>query len=94
MAEAMGWWTIAGEELLAALHRVHDGDDPDVVYAELYANSKATRPTPEDHEHAFVDAESTGVSPASYRACRCGLVQVLGFRGWVDLCRLDVQGGT
>lgn len=39
----LGWWTISGEDLLAALREAHDGADPDVVYAELYANS--------DHEH-------------------------------------------
>lgn len=39
----LGWWTISGAALLDALNRVQDGDDPDVVYAELYANS--------DHEH-------------------------------------------
>lgn len=37
--DSLGWWTISGEALLAALHRAKDGDDPDVVYAELYANS-------------------------------------------------------
>ncbi len=39
----LGWWTIHGSEILAALRRAHDGDDPDVVYAEMYANS--------DHEY-------------------------------------------
>lgn len=34
-----GWWVISGDELHAALHRVADGDDPDIAYAELYANS-------------------------------------------------------
>ena len=37
------WWSISGDALLDALRRVRDGDDPDLVYAELYANS--------DHEH-------------------------------------------
>lgn len=37
--DPMGWWTISGSELLAALRRAHNGDDPDIVYAELYANS-------------------------------------------------------
>lgn len=39
----LGWWVISGEELLAALHRVHEGEDPDLAYAELYANSKVER---------------------------------------------------
>jgi len=33
------WWTINGQVLLDALHRAHDGDDPEVVYLELFANS-------------------------------------------------------
>ena len=36
---AMGWWCISGEELIAALRRVASGEDPGLVYAELYANS-------------------------------------------------------
>lgn len=32
------WWVIAEEDLIAALTRTHGGEDPDVVYAELYAN--------------------------------------------------------
>lgn len=35
-----GWWVISAEELLAALRRVSQGEDPDIAYAELYANSK------------------------------------------------------
>lgn len=34
------WWTISGAALLAALRQVDDGDSPDIVYAELYANSE------------------------------------------------------
>ena len=35
------WWVIAESELLAALRRVADGDDPDLAMAELLANSEA-----------------------------------------------------
>lgn len=35
----LGWWTIAGEVLLLMLRRVAAGEDPDLIYAELYANS-------------------------------------------------------
>jgi hypothetical protein len=42
LAEA--WWVIAGDELLAALHRAHEGDDPGVVYAELFVNAEQERP--------------------------------------------------
>lgn len=36
---SLGWWVIHGEELLDGLRRAAAGDDPDIVYAELYANS-------------------------------------------------------
>ena len=39
------WWTIAGSALLAALRRSHEGEDPELVYAELYANSDVERPS-------------------------------------------------
>lgn len=41
--DPLGWWAISGAELLAALNRAHDGEDPDMVYAELYANSEIER---------------------------------------------------
>lgn len=37
--KGLGWWTLPGETLLAALHAVKDGHDPDLLYAEMYANS-------------------------------------------------------
>lgn len=36
---AMGWWVVSGKNLLAMLRRAHDGEDPDLIYAEEYANS-------------------------------------------------------
>lgn len=33
------WWVINGGELLSALKRVANGDDPDLAYVELWANS-------------------------------------------------------
>jgi hypothetical protein len=38
MTGDLGWWTISGEALLDLLRRCHDGEDPDLVYAEAYAN--------------------------------------------------------
>ena len=35
------WWTISGDDLLAALYRVKNGDDPEVVYMEFYVNSSS-----------------------------------------------------
>lgn len=42
--EGLGWWAISGDELLAMLRRVAAGEDPDLVYAEEYANSEHERP--------------------------------------------------
>jgi len=36
----LGWWAISGEVLLEALRRARAGEDPDVIYTELYANSE------------------------------------------------------
>jgi hypothetical protein len=38
MANNLGWWAISGDQLLAMLLRVAAGEDPDMVYAEEYAN--------------------------------------------------------
>lgn len=35
----LGWWLVSGEDLLAVLRRVAAGDDPDLVFAECYANA-------------------------------------------------------
>ena len=35
----LGWWAISGEALIEALRRANDGEDPDLLYTELYANS-------------------------------------------------------
>jgi hypothetical protein len=43
----LGWWSISGEALLQALRDVANGEDPDVVYAELYANSDHETVPPE-----------------------------------------------
>lgn len=39
--DPLGWWSIRGSELLAALKRCAQGENPDIVYAELYANSES-----------------------------------------------------
>lgn len=36
----LGWWTISGEALLYMLRRAASGEDPDLVYAEFYANCR------------------------------------------------------
>ena len=38
-AEALGPIEVEGAELLAMLHAAHAGDDPALLFAELYANS-------------------------------------------------------
>lgn len=47
--DTMGYWVISGSDLLTSLRRVKSGEDPDLVYAEMYANA--------DHED--VDDEET-----------------------------------
>ena len=41
-----GWWVIAGHYLLEALRKVAAGEDPEMVYTELYANSDIERHEP------------------------------------------------
>jgi hypothetical protein len=36
----MGWHVISGEHLLELLRRVADGEDPDLVYLEVYVNAE------------------------------------------------------
>ena len=35
----LGWHVISGEDLLAMLRRVANGENPDMVYAEEWANA-------------------------------------------------------
>lgn len=41
---ALGWWSISGEALLDLLRRAHAGEDPELLYAEEYANSEHEYP--------------------------------------------------
>lgn len=34
-----GWWCVTEDDLLAMLRAVANGEDPDIVYAEAFANS-------------------------------------------------------
>ena len=40
----LGWWTIHGADLIEGLRRCAAGEDPDLVYAEMYANSQHEYP--------------------------------------------------
>lgn len=42
--DTLGWWVISGEALLAMLRRCADGESPDLVLAEEYANAGHERP--------------------------------------------------
>lgn len=42
-AKPFGWHVIAGELLLDLLRRVAAGEDPELVYLELYANADQIR---------------------------------------------------
>ena len=44
----MSWWTISEEAIRDMLRRVADGEDPDMVYAEEYANSEHHYPGDEE----------------------------------------------
>lgn len=44
---SMGWWTICGEDLLDLMRRAAAGEDPNMLYAEAYANSDVSRPADE-----------------------------------------------
>lgn len=41
---SLGWHVISGEHLLESLQRAAAGEDPDLVYAELWANAEHERP--------------------------------------------------
>lgn len=49
-AEGLGWWHVEGAEVLASLHAVAAGEDPSLVFAELYANSGTFEPDTADTE--------------------------------------------
>jgi hypothetical protein len=34
------WHVIRGDALLGVLRRCHDGEDPELVYAEIYVNGE------------------------------------------------------
>jgi hypothetical protein len=36
------WWSISEEMLLEMLRRAHKGEDPELIYAEQYANADVT----------------------------------------------------
>jgi hypothetical protein len=44
---AAPWWIIHGDVLLGALRRAHDGENPDLLYTELYANADHELPPEE-----------------------------------------------
>lgn len=35
----LGWWCIPGSEMLDMLRRAAAGEDPDVIFAEAWANA-------------------------------------------------------
>lgn len=49
-AARLGWHVISGESLLGMLRRAAAGEDPDMVYAEEWANA--------DHEHVVGEERS------------------------------------
>lgn len=41
----LGWWALPGDVLLDLLRRAHAGEDPDLLYAEEYANCEHEQPS-------------------------------------------------
>lgn len=39
----LGWHVISGEQLMELLRRAHEGEDPDLLYVEEYANAEIER---------------------------------------------------
>lgn len=39
----LGWWAISGEAFMDAMRRAAAGEDPDLLYAEHYANAEQRR---------------------------------------------------
>lgn len=37
---SLGWWLLHGDTLMDFLRRAHDGEDPDTLLAEIYANAE------------------------------------------------------
>lgn len=42
---SLGWWAISGDLLIDSLRRAAAGEDPDLLYAELYANGETEEVT-------------------------------------------------
>lgn len=42
--DILGWWVIAGLDLLGLLRRVEAGESADLVFAEAYANAEIDPP--------------------------------------------------
>lgn len=46
----LGWWTISGEGLMDMLRRCYNGESPDLVYAEEYANAEVADYSDDDED--------------------------------------------
>jgi hypothetical protein len=42
------WWTLPESELIAILYKVKAGEDPELVLAEAYANSRIEHPSDDE----------------------------------------------
>ena len=48
----MGWWIIHADEIIEMLRAVANGDSPDIVFAELWANGQINETILEGDENA------------------------------------------
>lgn len=46
------WWALNGQILMNALHRCHEGENPEIMYLELIANSDTIDVEEDDDEPA------------------------------------------
>lgn len=80
MSSNLGWWVISGEELLDLLRRCHAGEDPDLVYAEAYANTEIDRKREEEPVSKDLDKINTSAALWIDPARRVGKVCIYGHR--------------
>ena len=50
MSDDLGWHVISGQQLLHILRRANEGEDPDLILLELWANAEHEQPGKGDHE--------------------------------------------
>jgi len=68
----LGWHSIEGQHLLDTLRRVAAGEDPDLVYAELWANAEREQIGAREHVIEALYDNGWPDKPAWKVVCSCG----------------------